>query len=509
MASFGSLSIGISGLYANKRGLETVSHNIANADNAEYVRQRVDYVDSPLRNAGSQKVGTGADIGAIKQIRDEFLDVKLRNQVSNYGYWGERFNIFSEIETILNETGEIDDKVSGGFAKTMDDLFKSFEELSKDPANLTVRGVVKQRAEGFVSSVRHMSKQLDTLQNNLNTKVKNIVDETNRITTQIADLNKEIVSREASGVSANDYRDKRNGLIDRLSQVTDITTSEDHKGNVNVAIAGMHIVLEGSTKQLEYKSDNGGQLVDVYFKGEDKRLEPHKDLKSGELLAVLEARGSGDGKTTEGDGYLSAIPAMKKKLNELVGNIAFAINEQQEQGYTLDGGNKKGEPIFAVEGGEPYVEYEKEDNGDLKLDEEGNRIIKKINIGASNIKLSIESLNDIAASGSPDEIGNGKNAKAILDLRDALLYEGNLNIDDFYKEIISDFGVEGNAAYNMMEANGRIIIELDNKKQSISAVSLEEEMADMLKFQHAYSASTRFINAIDEMIDVIVNRMAV
>ena len=498
MGSFGSLSIGISGLYANKRGLETVSHNIANADNSEYVRQRVDYVDSPLRNAGGHKVGTGTDVGAIKQIRDEFLDIKLRNQVSSYGYWGERFNIFSEIETILNETGEIDDDVTGGLAKTVDDLFKSFEELSKDPANLTVRGVLKQRLEGFVSTVRHMSTQLDTLQKNLNTKVKNIVDETNKITTQIADLNKEIVSREASGVSANDYRDKRNGLIDRLSQITEISTSEDHKGNVNVAIAGTHIVLEGSTKQLEYRSDGGGELVDVYYKGEDEPLELHKELKAGELLAILEARGSGDGNTVEGDGYLSAIPAMKQKINELVGTIAGAINEQQEAGFTLDGGSANEKPIFSAEGGK------KDGNGKFIID-------------ASNIKLNIVSLNDIAASDTAGEIGNGQNAKNMLELRNKLLYgkdsDGNpspsLSLDDFYKEIISDFGVEGNASYNMMEAKGRIIIELDNKKQSISSVSLDEEMSDMLKFQHAYSASTRFINAIDEMIDNIVNRMAV
>ena len=495
MGSFGSLYIGISGLYASRRGLETVSHNIAKADNAEYVRQRVDYIDSPMRQAGSVKVGTGTDIQGIKQIRDEFLDVKLRNQVSQYGYWGERYNVFAQVESIVNETGQIDDKAEGGLAKTMDDLWKSFEELAKDPANLTVRGVLKQRLEGFVSTVRHMDKQLDTLQQSLNTRVSSIVEETNKITTRIADLNKEIVSREAAGISANDYRDQRNGLIDRLSQIAEISVSEDSKGYANIAIAGTHIVLEGSTKQLETRGNGNGPLVDVFWEGEDKPLELHKDLKSGELLAVLEARG--DGKDVYTDDFKAVIPAMQNKLNILVGTVADAINEVQKQGATLDGriegvGNGV-PPLFVTEDG-------KSATGD---------------IDASNIKLNIKSLNDIAAStitdNSPNgDPGNGKNAEAILAVRNKLLYnDKKLNIDDFYKDIISDFGVGGRESFNRMEASGRIIIELDNRKQSISSVSLDEEMSDMLKFQHAYSASTRFINAIDEMIDNIINRMAV
>lgn len=485
MGSFGSLSIGVSGLYASQKALETISHNIANADNPEYVRQRVNYTESVLRQSGQFKVGTGTNVSAIKQIRDEFLDVKLRGQVSEYGYWGERYNIFTQIDSIVNETGQIDADVRGGFAEVIDDFWKGLEEVSKNPESLTIRGVFKERAEYFVTSVRRMYDQLDTLQKTLNTRVGDIVDETNKITTQIADLNKEIVAKEASGVSANDYRDKRNGLVDRLSQIMDISVSEDSRGYVNIAVSGTHIVLEGSTKQLETKSSGGGELVDVYFKGETEPLELHKDLKSGELLAVLEARGSGDGNKVEGDGFTSAIPAMKEKLNKLVSTIAEAINEQQSKGFTLDG--EEGPPMFIIEG-------------------------TGTDIDASNIKLNIKSLNDIAASSKADEPGNGLNAEAIIALRNKTLYEvgeGKLSMEDFYRDLIADFGIAAQESEVRMEAHGRIIVELDNKKQSISAVSLDEEISEMLKFQHAYAASTRFINAIDEMLDNIINRMAV
>ena len=182
---------------------------------------------------------------------------------------------------------------------------------------------------------------------------------------------------------------------------------------------------------------------------------------------------------------------MKEKLNKLVTTIAEAINDQQKLGHTLDsteGNLKMGPPMFVTDSG-----------GTTDID-------------ASNIKLNIKSLNDIAVSDKADEPGNRKNIEAMLALREALLYvggpnNGNLSIDDFYRDIIADFGIDAEESEDRMESHGRIIIELDNKKQSISSVSLDEEMSDMLKFQHAYSASTRFINAIDEMLDVIINRM--
>ena len=503
MGSFGSLSIGISGIYTSQKGLQTISHNIANAENPDYTRQRVDFNDSNIISRGNLKLGTGTDVTVIKQLRDEFLDDKLRTQVSKYGYWGQRNDIMSQVESIINETGEIDDKVTGGLANTMNDFWKSMEELGKNPSNLTVRGVFKERAEGFVTTVRHISNQLDTLEKNLNIRVEDIVKETNAISAEIADLNKQIVRKELSGTVANDYRDKRNGLIDRLSQIADISVSEDSKGSVTISISGKNIVSGETSNKLECKGNAAGSLTDVYWEND---TDPINLGISGELLAVLEAIGtigSRNETTTGGKQLQNAIPAMKKKLNELVKTIAIAINDQQKSGYTLDG--IKGDNFFVSD----PLEYETDENGD-QIIKDGKPVIKVSHIDASNIKLNIKSLNDIAASKDSGSTGNGKNAEDMLKLRDSLLYSNKkLTIDDFYGDIISDLGISVQESNNMMEAHGKIILELDNKKQSISAVSLDEEMSNMLKFQHAFSASTRFINTVDEMLDVIINRMAV
>lgn len=489
MGSFGSLSIGISGIYTSQKGLQTISHNIANAENPDYTRQRVDFNESNIISRGNLKLGTGTDVTVIKQLRDEFLDDKLRTQVSKYGYWGQRNDIMSQVESIINETGEIDDKVTGGLANTMNDFWKSMEELGKNPSNLTVRGVFKERAEGFVTTVRHISDQLDTLEKNLNTRVEDIVKETNAISSEIADLNKEIVRKELSGTVANDYRDKRNGLIDRLSQIADISVSNSDvsKGAIDITISGEPLVTGESSEKLKTKINSKG-LVDIYWEAKpDPAVDPTEIVKlgkEGELFAVLEAIGSRT--TAEGKEFENAIPAMKKKLNELVTTIANAINTQQAAGFTLDStkdDEKIGSDMFSSK------------NGGV--------------IDASNIELNLKSLNDIAASKDSGSTGNGKNAEAILKLRDELLYSGGMSIDDFYGDIISDLGISVQESNNMMEAHGKIILELDNKKQSISAVSLDEEMSNMLKFQHAFSASTRFINTVDEMLDVIINRMAV
>ena len=226
----------------------------------------------------------------------------------------------------------------------------------------------------------------------------------------------------------NDYKDKRNGLIDRLSQIAEISVSEDSKGYVNIAISGTHIVSEGSTKKLEYRGNSEGPLVEVYWEGEDTKI--NKDLKSGELLAILDARGTGDGSKSTEKGLTNLIPAMKEKLNNLIGTIAVAINKQQENGITLD--NKEGKAMFVTEDG-------------------------STKITANNIKLNINSLNDLAAS-SVDAagVGNGKNAEEILKLRDKHFYDklpvdvdditkpqGKLSIDDFYKDLMADLGIAG------------------------------------------------------------------
>lgn len=481
MSSFRGLSIGISGLYANKRSLDTISHNIANADNPLYVRQQAIHADSRYtRISLKDYTGTGVDVQQIRQIRDGFLDTKIRTETAEFGFWLSKSNVFDQIEGIARELSE--DALQG----VMDKFWNSWEEVSKNPDSLTARGLLRERAIEFVGSVNHMYTQLESLQFNLDKNIKNMVDEVNQLTKGIAELNTKIMSAEAMGVKANDYRDTRNGYLDRLSQIIKIDYYTSNNGAVNIALGGTHLVSDGDFRELEAKN-NGNPFVDIHWRDSGERLLEERDIRNGELLGLLYARGSYGQETEISDvtEYKYVIPTMKKQLNEYVKGIADAINVLHRTGTTLTGNT--GIDFFV-----------QQDTG-------------KPSSWAGNIKINevLDSLSEIAASKSGD-IGDGKVAEDIAKIRHIGIFNaGKTTPDNFYRDIITDLGIAANEAITMRDAHEMVINQIDDRRKSLSGVSLDEEMTEMIKFQHAYNANARLINAIDEMIEQIVNRMGI
>lgn len=478
MGSFSGLYISFSGVNASKRSLESISHNISNVDNYYYTRQRAIHMDSPYNKYGNYKVGLGVDTQKVGQVRDEFLDKKMRGELSKYGFWGVRADIFSQIEEIMGEDlGKKDKKdiEDTGLSKIMDDFWKSWEEVANDPGNTNKREHLKQRAIEFVDNVNHIYNQLNDLQFSLNKNIKDVVNTVNQKSKRVAELNQQIVASEATGAKANDYRDERNKLLDELSQIMGIDYYETSSGAVNVTLGGRHLISEGRYRELSTVED-GGPFVDVCWGDSGEKLDLDDELKSGELLGLIKARGKGDSPSVGSKQYEEMIPTIKAQLDTLVSTIANAING-------LHGGSDTSKHFFGSIDGK-----------DIK---------------AENIKLNIENVDDIIVSNSGDA-NDGSIAKAILDLRNGKIYgESKLNIDEFYRNLIGDLGLSGEESVTMAMAHETVINDVEGKRKSISGVSLDEEMSEMLKYQHAYVANTRVVNAIDEMIENVVNRLGV
>lgn len=506
MSSFKGLSIGISGLYASRRSLDTIAHNIANTDNPIYVRQQAIHSDSRYsRISLKHYIGTGVDVQQIRQVRDSFLDTKIRSEASEFGFWFSRTNVFDQVEGLVRELSE--DAIQG----VMDKFWGSWEEVAKDPSSLTARGLLRERAIEFAGSVNHMYTQLETLQFNLDKNIRNMVDEVNELVKGIADLNLKIMSSEAMGSTANDFRDTRNGYLDRLSQIIKIDYYTSNNGAVNIAIGGTHIVSDGTYRELEAKN-NGSPYVDVHWKDNGEQLLPERDLKNGELLGLLNARGyyGQENDISDVTEYKYIIPTLKKQLNEYVKGLAEAINDLHREGYSLTGNT-----------GIDFFVKRDSSNGNW----------------AGNISLSsaLDSLSEIAAASNTGEIGNGKIAELIAGIRYGAIFEdgkavgiekdvlgkivfdsngkpvfkGKTTSDNFYRDMITDLGISANESLTMRDAHEMVMAQIDDRRKAMSGVSLDEEMTEMIKFQHAYNASARVINAIDEMVDQIVNRMGI
>jgi flagellar hook-associated protein 1 FlgK len=288
--SFASYEIARSGLMVNERGLFVTGHNIANVNTTGYVRQQAMIKNGPvetvLTRAGLVQLGLGADIQEIRQIRHTFLDNIYRQENTTLGYWETRQKTYIDLQAIMAEPME------SGLQNVLNQFWDSWQELSKEPDSLTVRALVRQRSESLVQMINHMGAQLDRLQNDLNSEIIVRIDEVNEITREIAKLNVAILKSEVSGDTANDYRDQRNTLIDRLTKLIKVDVNEMQDGQIDITLGGYFLVQKGVSTDLYAAERNPGENF-VVPKLAGTNIEV--PIKSGIIKGLLESRGEVSG----------------------------------------------------------------------------------------------------------------------------------------------------------------------------------------------------------------------
>jgi len=479
---FGSYEIARSGLFVSERGLYVTGHNISNVNTPGYVRQQAMICDSGYQTGytrnGLLQVGQGADIQQVRQIRHIFLDGIYRQESATLGYWESRAKTFQDIEAILDEP------LGSGLQDMMNKFYDAWQELSKEPDSLTIRALVRQRAEALVNHVNHIGEQLDRLQNDLNSELKIRIGEVNDITAQIAKLNAQIMQVEATGDNANDYRDQRNLLLDRLSKLADVQVMELQDGQVNITLGGYTLVSKDVHKNLIAAERQPG---DIFYVPKLEGTDTVVPVSNGIIKGLMDARGEASG--ASGSTYnenISSISDLRQKLNTLINAMVSEINSLHKSGKTLGDPPSDGEDFFTVK----YP--------DLPLE-------------MGNIKLNdiFSDLNKIVASES------GKNSDNTVALKIANLRHkplitdatGTMTLDEYYQWIIQKVGHSGSEAISICENQQLLIDQADASRQAILAVSMDEEMANMMKFKYAYNASSRAINIIDSMIETIITKM--
>lgn len=284
---FSSYEIARSGLKVSERGLFVTGHNLSNVHTPGFTRQQAiietnPYITQYGKNGKLFQYGLGADIQETRQIRHTFLDTVYRQENTIQGYWDTRSKAFQDVEAILN------DPMGDGLQGVMNKFWDSWQELSKEPESLTTRAMVRQRGQELVYYYNHIGDQLDKLQNDLNSEIQVRINEVNNLTSQIAKLNTQIAAQEINGDKANDYRDQRNLLLDRLSILCDAEVNEMQDGQMDVTLGGYYIVTRGQSKNL-YVQANAEDGEFFYPKLEGTNIKVN--VKSGILKGLMEARG--------------------------------------------------------------------------------------------------------------------------------------------------------------------------------------------------------------------------
>jgi len=529
-SSFFGFNVAVNGLYTAQKNLDVINNNINNVNTPGYSRQQtVQRATRPLNIFdGTGMVGTGSEVIGVERIRDEYLDTMYWSENITFGEWDTKRTLLSELEATFNEPS------NSGFTTIMDEFFKSLQELAKDPSSEAVRALVKERGVTLAKYFNDLATRFEELQVDINDRIEATVERINSIGAQIQQLNKQIYTMELDGSIANELRDQRTLLIDELSRYINIDAHEVVVGKLPSGRDDVRMVITISGKAfIDHFSFSKLALIQRENKLNDEDVPNLFDIgwedgnslkiKGGALKGYLDVRDGNAGEN--GSPVYNGIPSYIKKLNRFVQTFAMAFNEGfidlDNSGSIEDSekgtGHVDGYGIGSADTGIRFFTMLGDGNKSISSDDfiDGASSVSDIaarysHITAKNFAVSsdiLEDFNKIATSDTPGEVGNIRNLSELLQLRnnDQMFTEGAP--EDFMKSVITTLGVGSQQAVRISANQEVIVKQIENRRLSESGVSLDEEMANMVRHQQAYTAAAQMINTMSEIYDILINRV--
>lgn len=501
MSTFHGLEMAKQALFAQQAALYTTGHNISNANTEGYSRQRVNFETLPAFPTGSRnrpqipgQMGTGVEIGSVQRVRNKFLDYQFRAENSKTGYWDSKADALSRMEELLNEPSD------SGLSKTMGQFWESLQDLAANPDNSGARSVVSHRGFAVAETFNHLAQSLDSIRSDLKNQIDVTVSDANSLLRQINELNNQIKQIEPHGYVANDLYDDRDRLIDELSEIVNIKVTNHTSSDSSLAIADGIVSIELVNASGQPLANPPILLIDGQAKDQSKAVHE---------LDVTYNNNAVESISVAGHGNLEPLDLMDSigSLKGLIESYGYA-DESGVNGVT-------GEyPNMLAELDKMAAAFAKEFNRVHQLGGNGNSDQDFFEFDAENAAASISVLKEIMDDPSlinasaDDTSGNGENALALADIftTDLTDLDGK-SVNNFFDSLIGQLGVRAEEANRMSRNTGILRSQVVEQRMSVSAVSLDEEMSNMIKFQHAYSAAARSMTTIDEMLDRIINGM--
>ena len=455
-----SLEIGRRALLTNQAALQTIGHNIANVNTPGYSRQRVNITSTFPDSSRFGQIGSGVTVADIRQIRDLFLGEQFRQESKNLGQWTYKEKIMIQIESVFSEPGE------NGLSDLLNRFWDSWGELSTNPNSVSNRVAILEEAKLLTSAFQQLSSQLNELRESIDKEIVNTTDEINNLTLSIARLNDIIKVQEAGGGNANDMRDRRDLLIDRLATIIDVNTIARDDGTTTVYIGAMTIVDGADSLKIQTKQLN----VDGTLKHElfwENTTVSVRNL-NGRLSSMFEARDN-------------IIPKYRQRLDKLAGSMIDQVNQLHSAGFGLNGST-------------------------------GVNFFNSVYTDAANISVNADLILDptkVAASAAGEQ-GDNVVALDIQDLRNVKVLDNNTrSINDFYNGLVGELGIETNTAISFTNNIELLVHQIENARESVQGVSLDEEMTNLIRYQHAYDAAARVITAMDQALEMVISKMGI
>ena len=573
MPLMGSLYIGSSGLQTSQNALNTTAHNLSNVDTTGYTRQQVQQsnrayitLSTDPKSIANKQTGLGVTYSRVKQVRDYFLDKTYRKESGRSMFYEVSTEVLEEVESQLGElNGE-------AFQTTMTDFWTAVQELSKDPSSSVTQGLIIQRASEFVQRASAVYDGLSSYQDNLNTQIKQNVDKINKYGEQLLTLNDQIRAIECGGIEhANDLRDARNQILDELAELTNMSFSEDRYGSVSVQIEGVDFVKDGTCYAIAMKTDEATGFVTPFWPMNasyttqddgtrvynidgaevfDLSIEISSDLGTdiGGLKAMLLARGDHRANYTDlAEGKYdsvsqSVVMNIQGEFDQMIHNVVAKINDiladaagVQEGQLTINGQTETyryctvdQDGYMRMEDGSPIQLFTKvtTDGYEKVTTDDGKEywVMKEEKADSPESLYTIGNLQvNSALMQEPSKLGfrlaDGSEDKKTADALKAAFTEESYTLNpnvqkkttfvDYYTDLVSQVANSGYVFRSIYENQVNTVEATQSAREQVVGVSTDEELSNMIKFQNAYNASSRYINVISEMLEHIISTLGV
>ena len=563
---FGSMYIGASGLQSAQNALNTTANNLANVNTAGYVRQQVVFSDKrydvlrdPTLRVNAHQSGTGVGIGDVVHARDVFLDKAYRLESGRNAFYEVCYESTTYVEDLLQEMdGE-------EFKGSVEDLWTSFQELAKTPADSVTQNLVLQKSELLLSRAQTLYNDLKEYQANIDMQIQQDVNRVNEIGQAVYELNLKIQRVESNKVeTAMTLRDERDKLLDELGTYANINIQEDDLGFVYVTMEGVDFIYEAgyheigiqtanltgfSTPYWSHLSDPNKKIfVGVFDTDETISSEMNTDV--GSIKAKMLMRGDDFGVYTDlltADNYKKVqdevVMETEAQVDLLIHEIVTAVNDAMSPNieYTAtqnmydangkliasagqkikildeencargENGQLPPQEIFIRQGMERYTACEVDGKTVYVYNEEDPSNSDSLyRLGNLEVNDNLKKVITLFPSYTANNAVDFAMAERLVDIWEVQGMHINpsdqypCTFQDFYDKMIAKLGTDGNVYKSSVDTLNTTTASLENSRQQVMGVSSDEELSKLIKYQSAYNASSRYMTVISQMTELIV-----
>lgn len=547
MNLFSALELGKNSILAQQKVFQVVGHNIANVNTPGYSRQTVELESVAPGVLGPMSSGRGVNINSINSVRDRFITAQIVDRKSISGYYNNLSSSMITVESLFNQTQ------GNGISDQLSDFFNKWSDVSNNPTNIPTRRSLISSAQSFSQNLSNSYQNLIDQQQIANNQIKDTVESINTLAAEIASLNKSIAYAAGTGQPAYDLLDQRDIALKALSEKVGISIyTNQNNDSITIDMAGRPLVTDGLYNELSLvRNPANSNYYDIYI---DQYGGPPinitDNIRNGELQAMLTMRDEN-------------LPLYQEELDNLAFSLMYNVNSLHQSGFALDT-ITTGQDFFEMSTGagqltavagntitfSAAIDTTLQVGDMISIGGQTRRITgipaanqvtienpfnpdppavlpsaweyNTVEGAAARLSVNTNLVTDpslVAASalvdpGPPPSGAVGNNAVA---LAIAALMEQNNTVDsdrdgtsdygtfhEYFHRTLSTIGNHSSSAQYELKANESMITFLDNKRDEISGVSLDEEAADLMRFEKSYQAIAQFVSKINQLTDILI-----